>query len=387
MKANTDIASVRARDRSAALSSSGNCASSVRIIGADLLRLASLLSIVLLHVVLKDARFAAATSSPMVGTFDALISVSTVFDNRSMAVLSLFLLLMRHRDAPYHAVMAERTRRLLLPFLTWTLLYPFLDLAIASLTGQLQPSLARVLDMRFWLSGVFLATAKEHLHFLPALLILTLLLPVYRTRLPLWLVIVLLASTSAFRAGAEFFIVGDVYNSSVAGLAALSALRTVEYLPLGFLAFALAEEVQRVRRAGRFEISAMTVTVLVLLSVLLEPEQFIALGAATGRLTWSIAQAVLGTVAMALAAQGVLVGGGSEVREDGRFGILGRMFSERALALFLVHPFFCDVFDAIVMAPDAYGARMAVPKFAFVLLSSLFASSFLIKTRSLRWTV
>ena len=48
----------------------------------------------------------------------------------------------------------------------------------------------------------------------------------------------------------------------------------------------------------------MTVTVLVLLSVLLEPEQFIALGAATGRLTWSIAQAVLGTVAMALAAQG-----------------------------------------------------------------------------------
>jgi len=40
---------------------------------------------------------------------------------------------------------------------------------------------------------------------LVSFLIITLLLPVYRTRLPLWLVIVLLASTSAFRAGAEFF--------------------------------------------------------------------------------------------------------------------------------------------------------------------------------------
>jgi hypothetical protein len=93
---------------------------------------------------------------------------------------------------------------------------------------------------------------------------------------------------------------------------------------------------------------------------------------------------MLGTVAMVLAAQGVLLGVGFEVRADERLGVLGRIFSERSLALFLVHPFFCDVFDAIVTAPIAYDVRMVIPKFTFVLVSSLFASSVLVRTRGLR---
>jgi hypothetical protein len=90
---------------------------------------------------------------------------------------------------------------------------------------------------------------------------------------------------------------------------------------------------------------------------------------------------------MVLAAQGVLMGSGVTIGENARLGILGRMFSQRALALFLVHPFFSDVFDAIVTAPDAYSVPMAIPKFAFVLFSSLFASTILVGTRGLRWIV
>lgn len=385
MLGKTDIILTRVSDWGGTLFSRASCGP-VRIIGADLLRLASLLSIILFHVVLKDGQFAAASSSPMVGTFDTLIVMSTVFDNRSMAVLSLFLLFARHGELPYATVIAERARRLLLPYLAWTLLYPFLDLATASLSGQPEPAVARVLSVRAWLSGVFLATSKEHLHFLPTLLILTLLLPVYKTKLSLYVVIVLLTSASAFRAVAEFFIVGNAYNPSTADLAALSGLRIAEYLPLGFLAFALVKRVGRVRRTGLFKMS-MAVGALVLLSAWLQPEQFIALGAVTGRLTWLVVQAALGTAAMALAAQGVLVGGAFEVREDEGFGTLGRMFSERALALFLVHPFFCDIFDAIVTAPAAYGLSMVVPKFAFVLLGSVLASSFLVRTQSLRGVV
>jgi hypothetical protein len=384
MRGKTDTAAIAAIDRGAARPLSTICTTQVRVAGADLLRLASLLSIVLFHVVLRDAQFAAATSSPRAGTFDALICVSTVFDNRSMAVLSLFLLLLRHGDAPYPAVIAGRTRRLLLPYLAWTLLYPFLDLAIASLTGQLQPALDRMLDVRFWLSGVFLATMKEHLHFLPTLLVLTLLFPVYKRRLSTPLVLVLLMATSALRAGAEFVIVGRVYNPSISELAVLSVLRTVEYFPLGFLAFISAQEVRQARTLARFKMFAIAIIALVPFSAWLEPDQFAALGAVTARFTWSLAQAMLGTVAMALAAQGVLLGGGFEARADERLGVLGRIFSERALALFLVHPFFCDVFDAIVTAPIAYDVRMVIPKFAFVLVSSLFASSVLVGTRGLR---
>jgi hypothetical protein len=386
MPGRTDRASVQAECRIGLLFSSTAAAVPIRIIGADLLRLASLLSIILFHVVLKDAQFAAATGSPQGQTFDALIGVSTVFDNRSMAILSLYLLLLRHGDAPYPVMMAERARRLLVPYIAWTLLYPFLDLATAGLAGQ-QLAFAHVLDLRFWYSAVFLAMAKGHLHFLPTLLVLTALLPVYKSKLSLPLAIVLLASASAIRAGAEVFIVGDVYDPSVADLAALSILRTIEYLPLGFLAFAIVQQPLRVRRPRWFAQVAMAVIALVALSVWLEPEQFSLLGAAMGRLTWSVAQAVLGTVAMVLAAQGVLMGSGVTIGENARLGILGRMFSQRALGLFLVHPFFSDVFDAIVTAPDAYSVPMAIPKFAFVLFSSLFASTILVGTRGLRWIV
>jgi hypothetical protein len=107
----------------------------IRVFGADYLRLVTLLSIILFHVVLKGAQFAQATRSPTANTFDLLVTASTIFDNRSMAILSLFLLLMRHDNAGYRSVIAARAKRLLIPYVAWTLIYPFLDLAIATTTG------------------------------------------------------------------------------------------------------------------------------------------------------------------------------------------------------------------------------------------------------------
>ncbi len=73
----------------------------VRLIGADRLRLATLLSIVFFHVVLTDLQFAHVTSAPdIAAAFDSLVVVSTVFDNRSLVILSFFLLFIRERDTP-----------------------------------------------------------------------------------------------------------------------------------------------------------------------------------------------------------------------------------------------------------------------------------------------
>jgi fucose 4-O-acetylase-like acetyltransferase len=301
-----------------------------------------------------------------------------VFDNRSMALLSLFLLMRRQPEAPYGAVLRERAYRLLLPYLAWTLIYPFLDLAVAAIAGRPELALGRILDAQFWLSGILWATVTGHLHFLPTLFILTLLLPFYRTRLSIWAAVALLGLASAVRTIIEFFLLhrGDV--APTLALAALSAARIVEYLPLGFLAFAIASAPPS--RSGHRTAAAIVVLGLLAASIGLQPDWFTFAGPSASLLAWTISQAILGAVIVSLAAQALLASPAASQRRSDLAARLGLGFQQRALGMFLIHPFFCDLFDAIVTAPRAFDLAMVLPKFAFVLACSFFASSFLISS-------
>jgi hypothetical protein len=346
----------------------------VRFAGADWLRWAALLSIILFHVVLADAQFAKTARSP--GAFDGLLVASAIFDNRSLAILSFFLLFLHHDSAPYGETIARRARRLLLPYLAWTSIYPLLNLGLALLKGESQAYIAEISRASFWLSGYFLAATTPHLHFLPTLLVLTLFYPFYRMRLPLTAAIALLAVTSALRTTVEFFVIGEVYAPDIHDLVLLSAGRILEYLPLGIFAFGL------LTAAGsggiRWQIAVASIAVLVAASILLKPAHLIFLFGETGHAGWLIVQAALGTVAMCLAAQLALsIDGGSRhpVAESIR---------PMAFGIFLLHPFFIDTFDAIVGAPAAYGLSMVVPKFLFALACSFLATAILVQTKGLR---
>ncbi len=354
--------------------------------GADWLRLAALLSIICFHVVLRDALFARAMSLPTAGTFDTFIVASTVFDNRSLAILSFFLLFARHDDAPYGEMILRRAKRLLLPYVAWTAIYPFLDLVAALLNGQATIHIERISSLRFWISGFFLATMKEHLHFLPTLFALTLVLPIYRVTVPFLGTIVLIVAASIIRTAAEFFIIGSVYSPSVRDLILLSGLRLLEYLPLGVFAFGLYrtadQEYTSLRSLGIASIGA-----LLLSSVLLTPERLGAIANPTrAQILWLIAQAVCGTIVMCLAAHAMLRanrGSSSRLMTAG----LGQFIEERALAIFLIHPFFIDLFEAIIGAPRALSLPMLIPKVIFALLCSVLSSSVLIHMKGLRTVV
>jgi fucose 4-O-acetylase-like acetyltransferase len=349
-----------------------------RLPGADLLRLASLLSIVLFHIVLRDAQVAARTGPPP-EIFDALLCISSVFDNRSIAILSLFLLIKRHADTPRPIVIAERARRLLLPYLAWSLIYPLLDLAVAGIAGQPGPVLARIGHGSFWLSGLLLATSTGHLHFLPTLFVLTVICTVFRPRLPLGAVAALLAATSALRAAIEFLVLSGGDAGSTPALGALSVARLVEYLPLGMLAAAIAAS-PPLRPQAR-AVLGLAVVILLGCSIGVEPAFFAGLGQSASLLCWAIAQAMLGALIVALAAYAVLTITAGDTARMARVAAGTPWFARYALGLFLIHPFVSSLLDVLIGAPGAYDVAMVLPKFLIVIAGSFLATWCLLRNR------
>jgi surface polysaccharide O-acyltransferase-like enzyme len=97
-------------------------------------------------------------------------------------IISIFLLLMalERRPRGYRATMAEQSRRLLVPFLFWTLFYAGYGLIKADAFGYLPQALAELSDPQAWVSYLLLGKVKYHMHFLPTLFGLLLLYPLFR---------------------------------------------------------------------------------------------------------------------------------------------------------------------------------------------------------------
>jgi hypothetical protein len=222
------------------------------------------------------------------------------------------------------------------------------------------------------------------LHFLPTLFVLTLLFPAYKLKIPLPATIMLLCATSASRAVIESQIIGDVYSPSPEALIVLSGARILEYAPLGILSFTLVEGMRGdMYIAEKSMIHVIIILALLILSAWLEPIQLDRVSANHGRLTWLVIEAALGTLMMCLAAQSVLLGSGRSTG-DRNIGKFGHVISERALAIFLIHPFFGDFFDNVIGAPNAHNLAMVVPKLVFIIVCSILSSSLLIRVRYLR---
>jgi surface polysaccharide O-acyltransferase-like enzyme len=352
-----------------------------RLAGADCLRFAALLSIILFHVALEDTQFARGPSGPT-EWFDVLMVASTVFDNRTLAILSFFLLFIRYEEAPYSRIMARRAKRLLLPYFAWMAIYPLLDFGLAAVKGESHAYIADAWQFNFWLSRNFLATT-EHLFFLPTLFLATLILPLYKVALPLKTAVALLATASVVRVTAEFLIIGNVYAPTIRDLILLSSARVLEYLPLGVFAFALLKATHTDANL-RWRSCAALVLVLVAASILLKPWHLVAiLGEGTGRMVWLIAQASFGTVSMCLAAFVVLVLG-NRLGKDSPAERWGPILSRRALGIFVLHPFFINTFDTIIGEPEAYALWLVAPKVLFAFVCSFLSTSILGQTKGLR---
>lgn len=97
-------------------------------------------------------------------------------------MISVFLLLMALQSRPraYGVVMREQARRLLVPFLFWTVFYAFYGLIKADAFGYLNSELNRLTDPVAWLGFLSLGNVKYHMHFIPTLFGLVLMFPLFK---------------------------------------------------------------------------------------------------------------------------------------------------------------------------------------------------------------
>jgi peptidoglycan/LPS O-acetylase OafA/YrhL len=346
-----------------------------RFEGADRLRFAALLTIVAFHVVLRSAQIEALARLPPSRLEDALIGGATLFDNRSLAILSLYLLLVRHRDRPVTETLTERVHRLLVPYVAWTVAYALLDFCLAALTGNAKEGARVIGDLGYWMRGLVFATTTPHLHFLPTLLFLTLLLPLTRIPLPIAAGIALLCVAAALRILLEVLLIphGLPETAGPAILAPLMAGRIIESLPAGFLAARLALgpaiTVRARISAGVGALLAITIAML-LPTDLFEP---VAQGGVP--LGLMLTQAEFGTLAMALAAIALLTAPAGRPSRSS----IAAWFAPLAFGVFLVHPFINEAFDILV--PLRTGPEMLAIRFVFVLMASTLIAQILSRSR------
>lgn len=322
----------------------GVVAAADRFGGADNLRLAALLTIVAFHVLLRSAQIEALAGLPPSRLEDALIGGATLFDNRSLVILSLYLLLIRHKNRSAAETLAKRARRLLVPYVAWTIAYALLDLGLAALAGHPDAMRRAIADPGYWMRAFVFATTTPHLHFLPTLLFLTLCLPLTRVRLPFAAGIALLCLAAALRTLFEASLIphGVPMTAGPEMLAPLMAARLIECLPAGFLAArialgpALTPQARITAAAGAFVAIAATMS---------WPTEFLASAGQDGTpLSWMLGQAVLGTLAMALAATALLSAPAGKPSKNS----IALWFAPIAFGVFLVHPFFNEAFDLLV---------------------------------------
>lgn len=96
-------------------------------------------------------------------------------------IISIFLLLMALDKQPkgYGATIGVQARRLLVPFLFWTVFYAFYNLIKAGAFGYQDAVLQALVSPMEWVGFLVLGSVKYHMHFIPTLFGLVLMYPLF----------------------------------------------------------------------------------------------------------------------------------------------------------------------------------------------------------------
>jgi len=112
-------------------------------------------------------------------------TVSEVASTEYFILVSLFLLAVRmsRKELSYFANVKQQVRRLLVPFVVWTVFYAFFRLYKAYHLGYADNMWAELTQWQSWAYYLTLGWSNYHMHFLPTLFVLVLFYPIYRLAL------------------------------------------------------------------------------------------------------------------------------------------------------------------------------------------------------------
>lgn len=213
-----------------------------RHIWIDGLRLCAGMSMVGLHATSNSTGlpFPDATTAER---FAPMILRAVLYTARTelFLLISVFLLTLSldRRPRDYHATMAQQARRLLPPFVFWTMFYAIYNLLKANAFGYISQGIIQLKDPAAWLGFLLLGDVKYHMHFIPTLIGLLLLYPLFLAALTRpWLgLLVILGLLAKWHLDAWAY--SALWDSSSLPYV-LRAIKIISYSGYGFAAAALA---------------------------------------------------------------------------------------------------------------------------------------------------
>ena len=356
-----------------------------RMTWLDANRALAALGVVLIHCTTDDAGqpFTASPVAERIGP--AILRVVAELSGAELfLVFSLFLVAFKldRRSLGYRMVIDDYAKRLLIPFLAWTLFFAFFRLLKANAFGYANAILGELGRWQSWVDYLLLGSAAYHLHFLPTLFALVLFFPVMLAAIRFPLAGLLLVPSLYVMDFVQDWLWGAVSDPLLRDCL-VRAVRIFGYVGYGLAAFSLYGLWKRGldRRDSRllFQLSVLLIAIAVLATLV-----YAAQVAATGQWVNRPGAAFYAHLVMpALVFMAFL---GCQHRAwSPRFN----WFARFTFGLYLIHPVFVDFYD---IAVHSLGWRidptiMVLTKFAFAVPAS-FAAAWLIATaRPLAWLI
>ncbi len=207
----------------------------------DALRLMAGLSMVGLHAT------ADATGQPFVAfqpdeRIGVMLLRAVLYTARTelFLMISVFLLMQSliQRPRGYAAVISEQARRMLIPFVFWTVFYAFYGLWKASVFGYATPMLADLSDVWSWAGFFLLGDVKYHMHFIPTLFGMLLMYPLFRSAYKYPVLGLLILLCLCVKREVDAFLFSEFWGEEWLGYAVRS-VKILTYAGYGIVASAL----------------------------------------------------------------------------------------------------------------------------------------------------
>lgn len=152
------------------------------MIWLDCLRLIAGLSMVVLHTT-ADPNGKPWLDYPTAERIAPIVLRTLAYMARTelFLLIACFLLVvsLQRRPRGYVATIAEQSRRLLLPFVFWTMFFGFYSLIKAQNFGYFDSAWTNLTSPTAWVGNLLLGDVKYHMHFLPTLFGLVLFYPLF----------------------------------------------------------------------------------------------------------------------------------------------------------------------------------------------------------------
>lgn len=356
-----------------------------RLVWLDSLRLTAGISMVGLHASadMHGLPFAEATAEER---FWPMMLRALFYCARTelFIMISIFLLMMSLEKRPrnYQRTMVEQGRRLLIPFLFWTVFYSLFSLIKAWHLGYLATALDQLSTPAEWLERMVLGSAKYHMHFIPTLFGILLFYPVFRCAVKRpWLLSAAIVGLT-FKWTMERWAYPAFWGTAELPYI-IRAIKIVGYLGYGLAAAALAGMWMRHAQQFIATVQRPVFTILLLSAMaLISVKIHTMLGViATGQWVfddragyWAdfLMPIVLLALCMTLASR--------------KWPQCLSRWAPYSLGVYLCHPIFMDLAE-MLLAPEMTPLAQVIAKLTITIPLTLGLVRFLDKNRALGWTV